>query len=117
MSALSAGRPTYDTGDKIYDHDSSARPFVRDDRESQSSCSDLTEKDGERPADAARITKSRGDPRILSRQKEIPRDSSRCNLPYAHPYPRFAVLHGAFKPLVIENRPALLIEFIFHFLQ
>lgn len=58
---------------EIYDHDPSAKLSVRDDRESQSSCTDLTEliseKDGERPVDAARITEGQRDLYTLSRQE------------------------------------------------
>jgi len=67
-------------GHEIYGHDLSARPFVRDDRESQSLRTDLTDfaggSRGERPADVARITKSQRDPCALSRRKKkgIPRD-------------------------------------------
>jgi len=60
-------------GHEIYDYDPSARLSVRDDRES--SCTNLTElseKDGECPVDAARITESQRDPHTLSRQRKSP---------------------------------------------
>jgi len=101
-------------GHEIYGHDLSARLFVRDDRESQSLCTDLTDfasgsragqggrGEGERrtrPADAARITKSQRDPRALStrKKKRIPRD---CPMQFVvHRVIRVLVLHSLYDAL------------------
>lgn len=88
-------------GHEIYDHDSSARSSVRDDRESQSSCTNLTElvsgKYGERPVDAARVTEGQRDPRTLSRRKKKSHTISRRNLSYTDSVSRFTELYNTFR--------------------
>jgi len=99
-------------GHEIYDYDPSARLSVRDDRES--SCTNLTElvseKDGERPVDAARITEGQRDPRTLSRQRKSLTRSLRGNLSYTNSY--LVSLYEAFKLVSIENVPILSIKLI-----
>jgi len=72
----------------------------------------VSEKDGERPVDAARITESQRDPRTLSRQRK---SLTRFFGVICHIYEfvsRFTRLYEAFKLVSIENVPILSIKLI-----